>query len=253
MLYDIADDRIHSLDRNVSPFIELDKGSRTTSALGFRYTHDLRNDPIEPTDGYFLSYEQAFAGIGGGSQYSRSVASAKGWTSFFGDDVVASLELEGGALFSLGNDPRINDRFTLGGDSFRGFAYSGIGPRDSSRGVHNRKRDDTLGGNFFTMARAQVSFPIGLPDEFGIYGGLFSDVGTLWHLDKTSTVDDDPDSTNFASRIGVDDGADLRATVGATIFWDSGFGPLQLNFAIPVKKEKYDDKEFFRLTVGSRF
>ncbi len=253
LFYEISDDNIRDFGDNVSPLIQVDKGSQTTSAVGYRYTHDLRNDPIEPTEGYFLSFQQTFAGLGGGAQYVRSIASAKTWTSFLGDDVVASLEVEGGAIYSFGGDLKVNDRFFLGGDSFRGFAFGGVGPRDRSLGANAERRDDALGGNFYAIARAEVSFPIGLPEELGFYGGLFADVGTLWELDNTQALDLDPNSASNGLLISVDDSAALRAAVGASIFWDSGFGPLRLNFAVPVKKQSGDDTEFFRLTVGTRF
>ncbi|MFV0475934.1 MAG: BamA/TamA family outer membrane protein, partial [Pikeienuella sp.] len=88
---------------------------------------------------------------------------------------------------------------------------------------------------------------------FGIHGGLFADVGTLWGLDSTSARDGNQDSASNGLDIGVDDAANLRAAVGASIFWDSGFGPLRLNFAVPLAKEDGDETEFFRLTVGTRF
>lgn len=170
LYYRISDDKIRSFGSNVSPLIMEDGGSQTTSAVGFRYTHDLRNDPVETTGGYFLTFEQVFAGLGGGAQYSKSIASAKGWTSFLSEDVIASLEVEGGAIYSLRDDMKVNDRFFIGGDSLRGFAFAGIGPRDRSLGVNGHRRDDALGGDLYAVTRAEVSFPIGLPDEFGIYG-----------------------------------------------------------------------------------
>ncbi|WP_340109168.1 outer membrane protein assembly factor BamA [Pikeienuella sp. HZG-20] len=251
--YEISDDDIRDFDDNVSPLIAVDGGSQTTSAVSYRYTHDLRDDPVEPTSGYFLTLEQTFAGLGGGAQYLRTVASAKGWTSFLADDVIASLEVEGGAIYSYGGDLKVNDRFFLGGDSFRGFAFAGLGPRDRSLGVNGEERDDALGGNLYAVTRAEVSFPLGLPEEIGIYGGLFADVGTLWSLDNTSAFDTNQNSASNGLTLNVDDSAKLRAAVGASIFWDSGFGPLRLNFAIPVQKEPGDRTEFFRLTVGTRF
>lgn len=263
--YEISDDEIRDVGPLASPFIRVDEGSQTTSAIGLRYTHDLRNDPIEPTGGYFLTLDQTLAGLGGGAQYARTIASAKTWTSFFDDDVVASLEVEGGLIYALnkdanGNGIKVNDRFFLGGETFRGFAFAGLGPRDSSRTPNPNDgrtfRDDALGGNMYAVARAEVSFPIGLPEEFGIYGGLFADVGTLWDLDRDTVLQRnrsgvlDPRPTR---RIMVDDGANLRASVGGIIYIDSAFGPLQLIFAAPIVKEEGDEKEFFRLSVGTRF
>lgn len=253
VFYEISNADIGAFDANASPLIMEDGGSQTTSAVGVTYTHDLRNNPVEPTAGYFLTLDQTFAGLGGGAQYSQTVASAKTWTSFFDDDLIASLEIEGGAAVPFNDGLRVTDRFFLGGDSFRGFAFAGIGPRDRSVGINGVRRDDTLGGNLYAIARADVSFPIGLPEEFGVYGGFFADVGTLWSLDDVSAIDRTRTSASNGQTITVDDGADLRASVGASVFWDGGFGPIRLNFAVPVRDQPGDDTEFFRLTVGTRF
>ncbi|MGF1658363.1 MAG: outer membrane protein assembly factor BamA [Rubrimonas sp.] len=233
--YRISDDEIRDVRDDASEFIKVDEGNALTSSLGYTYSYDRRNDPLEPTQGYLLRFGQDFAGVGGDAQYVRTTALARAFTSFFDEDVIASVEVEAGNITTFGDDLRITDRFFLGGDQFRGFERDGIGPRDQTT-------DDALGGNNFAVARAEVSFPLGLPEEFGIYGGVFSDVGTIWGLDSTTvggtTVDDDPK---------------LRATVGASLFWETGFGPLRLNFAYPVVDEEGDKDEFFRFTVGTRF
>ena len=98
--------------------------------------------------------------------------------------------------------------------------------------------------------RAGISFPLGLPDELGVYGGFFADVGTLWGLDENTFTD-----TVFpdGSPVVIDDSAAIRASVGASLFIDSSFGPLRFNFAFPLLKETQDELERFRFTVGTRF
>ena len=156
-------------------------------------------------------------------------------------------------IYALNDDVRVDDRFFLGGDSFRGFAFAGLGPRDQSRTPGGARRDDALGGNMFAIARAEVSFPLGLPEEFGIFGGAFVDVGTLWSLDDTVTSQRRGNGRRVAGNVTVDDGADLRASAGLILFIDSAFGPLKLTFATPLVDEAGDEKEFFRLSVGTRF
>jgi outer membrane protein insertion porin family len=53
--------------------------------------------------------------------------------------------------------------------------------------------------------------------------------------------------------VTVDDSVQIRAAIGATIFWTSPFGPVRLNFATPILKEDGDDEEFFRFSAGTRF
>ncbi len=229
----LADDI--DVSSTVSPAILGDDGSQITSSVGYLLTYDQRNDPLEPTSGYLASVDQQIAGLGGASRFIKTRGSAKTWYGFFGDKVVASLELEGGALFSFGDDSRITERFFLGGATFRGFAEEGMGPRDLTF-------DDALGGNYFGIARFEVSFPIGLPEELGIFGGAFVDAGTLFGLDETS----------FAGA-SIVDAADFRASAGALLFLDTPLGPLQLSFSFPLVKKSFDETEFFRLSLGTRF
>ncbi|MGM0584554.1 MAG: outer membrane protein assembly factor BamA [Pseudomonadota bacterium] len=251
--YSLSSDEIRDVSDFASPAIQADEGTAITSMIGATWTMDKRNDLIEPTRGYLLRFEQDLAGLAGDMYYARSVARAKGWQGFFDDEVVASLEIEGGAIVSLDEDLRVADRFMLGGDSFRGFARGGIGPRDVSTYTDpdsgdERKRDDALGGKYYAVARANLSFPLGLPEELGMYGGLFADVGTVWALDRTQYTDEvDGDS------VTIDDALNLRASVGASLYVDSPFGPLEFNLAYPALAEDEDEKEYFRFSVGTRF
>jgi outer membrane protein insertion porin family len=250
--YRISQDEVDPIDRpppaltRPSLFIEADAGARITSSIGYTYLYDRRDDKIEPREGYLLSFSQDVAGLGGDSQYLRTVARAKGWTSFSDGDVVLSAEIEGGAIASFGEDLTVLDRFFIGGDTFRGFAYGGLGPKDTSTFANGQRARDFLGGNFYVVGRLQASFPVGLPEEYGIFGGVFADVGTLWGLDRT-TITSGPNTAT------VDDSANLRAAVGVSIFWDSAFGPIRFNFAYPVLKESGDEDELFRFTAGTRF
>lgn len=239
--YDFLYDKIDA-STNASPVIQADDGSRITSSVGYTLAYDKRNDKLEPTAGYLLSFDQEVAGLGGSSRFIKSRGSAKWWQGAFDDQVVASVELEAGAIYSFSHDTRITERYFLGGDSFRGFADEGIGPRDLITG-----NKDSLGGNYYSVARFEVSFPLGLPEELGIFGGAFVDAGTVWGLDSTSFFD----ANN--NQFSIDDSAHFRASAGALMFLDTPFGPLQLSFGFPLVRKSYDEKELFRLTIGTRF
>jgi outer membrane protein insertion porin family len=139
-----------------------------------------------------------------------------------------------------GGASRLTDRFVLGSRQFRGFEFAGIGPRDTA--VPN---EDSLGGNFYAVARFETEFPLGLPEEYGIAGGAFLDVGTLWGLDDTAggLTGTDP----------VDDDLHLRAAIGLSLFWNTPIGPLRLNFSQALMKEDYDRVQNFDITVQTRF
>ena len=87
-----------------------------------------------------------------------------------------------------------------------------------------------------------MSFPLGLPEEYGISGRVFSDFGTLFDTDFEDAT------------LLVDDAYALRASGGFGITWQSPFGPLAVDFAFADPgKEDYDREEFFRFSIGTRF
>ncbi len=218
----------------LSPAIAPDIGTTTTGIIGATYSFDKRNSVIEPTSGYNFSVTQEFAGLTGDRSFSRTSAKAKYFKSFFNEEVVLSAEIEGGVIAS--SDPTlITERFNLGGESLRGFEILGVGPRDTDN-------NQSLGGNKFIVARIEASFPLGVPEEYGIHGGLFFDTGSLWDFDTVST----------ATLSGSDEFS-LRSAVGVSLFWSSPLGPLRFDFSRPVKKETFDRTESFRFSISSRF
>lgn len=239
----LSEDEIEANDADTtSPIILREVGAETAYGMGFTYTLDRRNSPIDPSAGFIFRLDQDF--IGGGAQYSKTVANARVYTSLRNEDIILFAEVEGGALVSFNDRSRITDRFVLGGDSFRGFARGGLGPRDmcTGCGTAGGDIDDALGGNLYTVARVEASFPIGLPEEYGIFGGVFADVGSLWDLYDTAG----------ASGV-VDDTAQLRSSVGVSIFWQTAIGPLRFNWANPIKSVAGDEEERFRITIDTRF
>ena len=167
-----------------------------------------------------------------------SVISAGVESRAWREEVTLRAEFEAGALHMLGDeDSRITDRFR-GSGRIRGFEANGYGPRDL-----NAPNEDALGGNFFWAVRAEAQFPLGLPEEYGINGGLFADAGSVWGLDETTGHDG----------VEVDDSMQVRAAVGVSLFWTTPVGPLRFNLAKAVQKEDYDEEQAFDLTLSTRF
>jgi outer membrane protein insertion porin family len=214
----------------VSPIIRSDVGNENKSAIILSYNLDKTNSVVSPTAGYDFILTQEFSGLGGNVSYSKSEFKFKTYKTMFRDDIILSSDLSSGVI--VGSDANIMNRFTLGGDRLKGFRNQGIGPFDN---VYN----SPLGGKMFTSLSLQASFPIGVPEEYGIFGGLFIDTGSLWGLDNTEGR--------------IDDGANFRSAAGFSIFWDTVIGPLRFNWSRPIKREKYDVIENFRFTVDTRF
>ena len=213
------------------------QGLQVSSAHGYSYTYRTLDTGLNPDAGVLLRFGQDFAGVGGDVTYVRTTALAVAERKIINDDVTIRAIFEGGAHNSLnGSNSRITDRFNLNG-KMRGFEAFGLGPRDL--GAANQ---DALGGNFFAVAKVEAEFPIGLPEEYGIRGGVFLDVGSVWGLD------------NIAGTGGaVDDGLSLRSAAGVSVFWDTPIGPLRFNFSRPIQKKSYDRERNFDLTISTRF
>ena len=232
--YSFTDTRIGGIPDTASKYIQQQGGTRVLSQVGHELVYDTRNSRIDPTDGYMLRVANDVAGLGGNERFVRTrgggtiYATLPGW-----DKWVGSLGAEAGYIFGLGKHISITDRFFIGGDTLRGFRVAGIGPRDVSTG-------DALGGNEFYRGSAEVRFPLGLPEELGISGHVFSDVGTLTKIE----VPADPN---------VKDSASLRAAAGIGLMWKSPMGPLGVDIATPIAKQSYDKLEQFRFNFGTRF
>ncbi|PHQ69774.1 MAG: outer membrane protein assembly factor BamA [Sneathiella sp.] len=230
--YSLVNEKIDNLTPNASVSTQKAAGEYLISSIGYTITVSDLDDTFFPTTGSKYSFGQILSGIGGDV---RSLATDVSYVKFwpvYEDDVVLSLGSSAGYIFGLGEDVILAQRYNVGGRNFRGFARRGIGPRDLAS-------SDSLGGNIFVIGTAELRFPVGLPDEYGVLGRTFLDVGTLTGID-----DSDP---------GIADNASPRASVGVGLNWVSPFGPIQVNIAYPFLKEDYDQDEVFQLDFGTRF
>ena len=234
----------------ISPLVgERNEGKTLTSAVGARYVVNKTDSFFQPSEGYRLSVRQTFAGVGGDVRYSKTRGSIIAYRSLFKGDLVFSGELEAGIFAPIGSDSRVTDRFFLGGNSFRGFQTFGIGPRDEN--------NSPLGGKYFAMTRLEGRFPLGLPEEIGMTGGIFVDAGSLWGLDVTSAQEDPdckPDSEDCELVTAKSPDFELRAATGFALYWNTAIGTFAFNFTEPLEfVEGVDKTETFRLTIGTYF
>jgi outer membrane protein insertion porin family len=236
--YDLSSEEIFDVSTDSSPILQAEVGTLISSAVGYTLTYDSRRLGYEESTNYLLSFGQDFAGLGGDNRYIRTTARAVAQTAVLNEELTLRATVEGGALNMLDDDPsRLTDRFFTSSRQLRGFRFRGLGPRDL--GAVNR---DAIGGNYFAVARFEADFPLGLPEEYGITGGLFLDVGSVWGLDNTAGAGGP-----------VDDSAYLRSAVGFSLFWTTPVGPLTFNFSHVLQSEEYDREQDFDFTITTRF
>ena len=236
--YQYAESKLSNASLSTGAVIgeELALGNISESGLGYTLSFDSRRTGLDPDAGVLARIEQDFSGLGGDTTSLKTTGLISGEMKVLGEEVTLIGTIEGGMLSYSKGQSRVVDRFQLGSGIMRGFEPGGIGPReyDSVNGVN-----DALGGDKFAAVRLEALFPIGLPEEYGITGGVFYDVGNLWGLEYDS------------ADIQYEKGA-WRQAAGVSIIWITPVGPFRFNFSRAIAKELLDTANDFELTLATR-
>jgi outer membrane protein insertion porin family len=236
--YQYAESKLSNASLSTGAVIgeELALGNISESGLGYTLSFDSRRTGLDPDAGVLARIEQDFSGLGGDTTSLKTTGLISGEMKVLGEEVTLIGTIEGGMLSYSKGQSRVVDRFQLGSGIMRGFEPGGIGPReyDSVNGVN-----DALGGDKFAAVRLEALFPIGLPEEYGITGGVFYDVGNLWGLEYNS------------ADIQYEKGA-WRQAAGVSIIWITPVGPFRFNFSRAIAKELLDTANDFELTLATR-
>jgi outer membrane protein insertion porin family len=236
--YTFSADDIYNIDDKASQVVKDDEGYLFRSTISSNLLYDKRDTKFDPRSGYYVNLETDFIGAGGSVYASKGLVSG-GYFYPFNRSKSVSLGVTGetGYIKPLfGDYLHFADAFKLGGQSLRGFAENGVGPRDENA----KKNDGTIGGQFLFSGTVSLGFPLGLPEEYQIRGRVFSDFGLV-----TGT---DPDSD-----INVHDSQLVRVSAGLGLTWVSPFGPLAVDVALPIRKDSQDKTELFNFSVGTSF
>ncbi len=251
---------------------ELAQGAYLTSLAGYGLTYNTLDNNKHPTNGILINFGQDFAGLGGNADYIRSVADIRGYYEVV-SDLVGIMHLQGGDMIGLTNCPqstcangngyvRMLDDFKMGPNLVRGFQPAGLGPRDITSGASG----DALGGTMYWGASLEFQYPFYfLPKDAGFRGAVFIDSGAEWGYkgetqwpangEVNGTITTNTGFSYVCGNCGLQyaDSAAPRVSVGASVIWDSPFGPLRFDFAYPLMKQPYDRTQFFQFGGGTRF
>ena len=246
--YTLSYDDIFEVDEDRASRAVLEaEGAALTSAIGTAITYDTRNHPRNPNRGLYFQVGSDFAGVGGDVQYIRVQGEGRAYYPITDDITFVGRVVAGHIEGWGGDDVRLLDLYYRGGETVRGFDRAGYGPRDLLT-------DDALGGKTFWAATAEVRFPLPLiPDELGMSGAVFADAGSLFgagglakDLDKNCGIDPD-------DAVCLADDASIRSSIGVGLLWNSPLGPLRLDYAYALTKEKYDETQQIRFGASTKF
>lgn len=240
VFYTIKQDHLTAPKADSSIFIIEQMGKFSTSSVGHSLTLDKTDNINMPKSGMVITGTQEFAGVGGNNKYLKHDLTASLYSSYA--DNKYTLKLSG----SIGDiraphkhEVRILDRFNLGDASMRGFAPSGIGPRDKRTG-------ESLGGKKYYSATAELQFPIGLPQEFNLTGAFFTDVGAVYDLDI-------PKNNPYYNKDTVYNSKDARVSYGVGLIWNTRIAPIRIDYALRLRKKSYDEVQPWHLRFSTHF
>ena len=195
-----------------------------------RWSRDSRDRRILPTEG---SYSSALAEVtipGSELRYYRTRLSHQ---QFFPvtENWILMAEAEAGYGDGYGGTdslPLTSHFYAGGARSVRGFRSNTLGPRDT--------RGRPKGGDFLTLARAELIVPLPFVDEatqFRLTG--FVDAGNVF-----DSIDD----------FEVDE---IRYSTGFSTIWFAGIGIITTSWGFPLNTKSGDDEQRFQFTIGTTF
>lgn len=271
-------------DGEASIAVKESSGTTLTSLAGVTLAYNTVDNLKAPRSGIYAEIKPEVAGLGGDSQFARVSGEARTYHEIY-EDIIGVLKIQGGHIESLGRtrsssglttfggELRLVDHFFLGPSLIRGFAPSGIGPRDISTPDSNQ---NALGGTTYVGGTVEAQFPIPfLPRDLGLKGAVFADAGTLFGYRGPQGFDVNGNGAIQCGAANIQpecitarDRITLRTSVGASILWNSPLGPIRFDYAVALSKDNgvivnypvfgparvgQDQLQAFRFSGGTRF
>jgi outer membrane protein insertion porin family len=222
--YRLSRDEVSDVIDEASQALKDEAGTAVTSMVSGALTRDSRDSVLAPTRGGQTSIALDFAGLGGDSQYVKSVASTSYFKPiWFGH--ILSGRAEGGYGFGWGGeDFPLFERFYLGGpNSIRSFKFRQLSPVDDT--------GTRIGGTSYILGNVEYIIPL----FFGIRVAAFFDIGNAYGF-----------GTKFAD-------VHTREAAGGGVRWLSPFGPIRVDYGVNLDRRKGEDFGALHFSVGSPF
>ena len=250
--FDLSDSRIgleYRLEQaeisNVSlfapPSVYAERGRQVISSIAPSFLRNTLNHAFDPTEGSYQDISLEFAGVGGDTSYFRAEARARWFIPVLQVGSLGPLVFSTGGRIGWGigeegvsgyEIPLIDRYFPGGINSVRGYEVRTLGPREDVYGpLGEYLGSEPIGGT--NQLIVQSEFIIPLVPQLGLRGVVFFDLGNAW-LQKD----------------GIDVG-NLRYSVGGGVRWLSPFGPLRIEFGVPLNLGPNEEKEGILFSFGA--
>ena len=145
------------------------------------------------------------------------------------EENISSIALTLGSSHSItGDDIKLSERLYVPQRKLRGFERGKVGPKDGN---------DYIGGNYYAILNFTSTLPQVFPNAQNVDFVTFLDLANLWGVDDKT----------------LDDGSELRSSIGIGVEWFTPVGPLSFSLAAPISKSSTDKTETFRFNLGTTF
>ena len=204
------------------------EGSYFDTTFDYGLTLDKRNSAYQPTSGYYSNWFQQLPII----SENQTIINGYSITGYkeVADDMIISSGLYSRAVNSLTNDDvRVSKRLFAPVSRLRGFESGKVGPVDGT---------DHIGGNYVVTFNTSSTIPYILQTQENMDLKLFFDVGNIWGVDYSSTLDD----SNT-----------IRTSTGVALEVLTPIGPLSFSYSEVLSKASTDKTESFKFQIGTTF
>ncbi len=217
-----------STNTTASAALKSKNGSYFENKFMYSLDYDLRNQRYKTTNGIRSIFAQEIPLISDDYSLANSYEITK-WFQFE-NDMISDVSFYGKTVNSL-NDKNVkpSSRLGLSANRMRGFENNKLGPVDGT---------DYIGGNYAAAINLSTTLPMFLQSFENIDLKHFIDIGNVWGVDYSSSLDD---SNN------------IRSSTGLAINWFTPIGPMSFTLAQTLSKASTDKTESFQFNIGTSF
>ncbi len=233
--------RIFDVLLDAPPSIFTEQGEVTVSSIAPNIVRNTLNHAFDPTAGSFQDISIEFAGLGGSTSFIRFEGRGRWFWPIYRIRDFGTFVFSSGGTIAYGRGesglsgrelPLIERYFPGGINTVRGYETRTLGPRENVFDPQgNIINSEPIGGTNELVVQNEFIFPI--VQQLGLRGVLFFDLGNA-----------------FLQEDGIDVG-NLRYAVGAGVRWLSPFGPLRVEFGVPLNIKPGERKSSILFSFGA--
>ncbi len=214
-------------DSSASERQKKQKGDYFDNYLNLKFDYDKRNQKFKTTDGFRSLYTVGLPLISENNTINNYY-NYKIFSELY-EENITSVALTLGSSHSItGDDIKLSERLYVPQRKLRGFERGKVGPKDGN---------DYIGGNYYAILNFTSTLPQVFPNAQNVDFVTFLDLANLWGVDDKT----------------LDDGSELRSSIGVGVEWFTPVGPLSFSLAAPISKSSSDKTETFRFNLGTTF